>query len=434
MIKESQLLDSPLFINALNQCIHCGMCLQACPTYKVFGTEMDSPRGRIALMRAGSENTFEPDLFFNSFERHITLCLACRACETACPSGVKYGQLIEGARYVVEANRSAGILEKFSRWVSTKQVMPHRNRIRLLSKILFLYQSIGLQKIIRKHSLLPKSLNAMEAILPELSNQFNEYTEFVPAFGNKKGEVLFFPGCVQEGFLPQVNHATSNVLRWNGYDVFTPPDQTCCGAAHAHLGDLEFAKKLARKNIDAFLSSENGHAAVINNAGGCGAALKEYPHLLADDPVYYQKAQEFSNKVMDINEFLVENLNTLPAGDIPIRATYSDSCHLRHGQRVVEQPRELLQKIPGLVLIELTNPDLCCGSAGVYNITQVETAQKILAEKIADIKAAGVELVVTSNTGCQMQLIAGIRNAGLEYKVMHVAEVLDWSYNKGVKR
>jgi glycolate oxidase iron-sulfur subunit len=216
--------------------------------------------------------------------------------------------------------------------------------------------------------------------------------------------------------------------------VFTPPDQTCCGAAHAHLGDLEFAKKLARKNIDAFLSSENGHAAVINNAGGCGAALKEYPHLLADDPVYYQKAQEFSNKVMDINEFLVENLNTLPAGDIPIRATYSDSCHLRHGQRVVEQPRELLQKIPGLVLIELTNPDLCCGSAGVYNITQVETAQKILAEKIADIKAAGVELVVTSNTGCQMQLIAGIRNAGLEYKVMHVAEVLDWSYNKGVKR
>lgn len=433
MFKDSQLLDSPQFISALNQCIHCGMCLQACPTYNVLGTEMDSPRGRIALMRAGSENKFEPELFFNSFEQHITLCLACRACETACPSGVKYGELIEQARYVVESNRTAGILERFTRWVGAKQVLPHPGRIRQISRLLLLYQASGLQKIIRKYSLLPESLEAMEAILPQLTNQYNEFTGIAPAYEHKKGEVLFFTGCIQEGFLPRVNQATINVLRWNGYDVHTPQDQTCCGAAHAHLGELEFARNLARKNIDIFLSHNNGYAAIINNAGGCGCALKEYPHLLKFDPVYYQKALEFSRKVMDINEFLGENLNAPPVGEINIRATYSDSCHLRHGQRVIEQPRELLRLIPGLVLVELSNPDLCCGSAGVYNLTQIDTAEKILAAKITDLKATGAELVVTSNTGCQLQLIAGLRKAGLETKVMHVAEVLEWSYSQQVK-
>ena len=430
MIKDPQFLDSPQFVSALNQCIHCGMCLQSCPTYNVLGTEMDSPRGRIALMRAGLENKFEPELFFNSFERHITLCLACRACETACPSGVKYGELIESARYVVEANRSAGFLERITRWAGTKQVMPHPSRIKLLARFLYLYQTSGMQKIIRKYSLLPKSIEAMEAILPELINPSNQVNDFAPAYGNKKGDVLFFTGCIQEGFLPRVNQATINLLRRNGYDVYTPEDQTCCGAAHAHLGDLEFAKKLARKNIDIFLNNKNSYVAIINNAGGCGAALKEYPHLLKDDSAYSRKAQAFSSKVMDINEFLVENLNTPPAGEIRIRATYSDSCHLRHSQKVVEQPRELLQQIPGLVLVELSNPDLCCGSAGVYNLTQIDTAGRILEAKLKDIKATGAELVVTSNTGCQLQLIAGIRKVGLDIKVMHVAEVLEWSYSK----
>lgn len=430
MIKDPQFLDSPQFVSALNQCIHCGMCLQSCPTYNVLGTEMDSPRGRIALMRAGLENKFEPELFFNSFERHITLCLACRACETACPSGVKYGELIESARYVVEANRSAGFLERITRWAGTKQVMPHPSRIKLLARFLYLYQTSGMQKIIRKYSLLPKSMEAMEAILPELINPSNQVNDFAPAYGNKKGDVLFFTGCIQEGFLPRVNQATINLLRRNGYDVYTPEDQTCCGAAHAHLGDLEFAKKLARKNIDIFLNNKNSYVAIINNAGGCGAALKEYPHLLKDDSAYSRKAQAFSSKVMDINEFLVENLNTPPAGEIRIRATYSDSCHLRHSQKVVEQPRELLQQIPGLVLVELSNPDLCCGSAGVYNLTQIDTAGRILEAKLKDIKATGAELVVTSNTGCQLQLIAGIRKVGLDIKVMHVAEVLEWSYSK----
>jgi glycolate oxidase iron-sulfur subunit len=240
---------------------------------------------------------------------------------------------------------------------------------------------------------------------------------------------MFFAGCIQEAFLSEVNRATIRVLQRNGYDVFVPNEQTCCGAAHQHLGDLDHARTLARRNIEAFKPLDGDCAAVICNAGGCGLALKEYPHLLAKDPDYALQAQAFASKVADFSEFLSDHLHVAPTGKIRERATYADSCHLRHGQKVISQPRQLLGMIPGLEYVELSQPERCCGSAGVYNIAQVETADKILEAKIADIAATGADLVVTTNTGCHMQLISGVRRAGLSARVVHIAQVLDWSYN-----
>jgi glycolate oxidase iron-sulfur subunit len=240
--------------------------------------------------------------------------------------------------------------------------------------------------------------------------------------------VLFFTGCIQEGFLSPVNQATLRVLQSNGYEVYTPARQSCCGAASLHLGDVQLARALARRNIDAFLNHRQEYQAVICNAGGCGVSLKEYPHLLADDPVYAPRAQAFSTRVKDVHEFLADHLHTPPRGRVEARATYADSCHLRHGQKIARQPRDLLAQIPGLTLVELSQPDQCCGSAGVYNIAQVETADRVLDAKMADIAATGADLIVTSNTGCHMQLIAGARRAGLQARVMHVVEVLDLAY------
>jgi len=430
MIQNIELLTSPEYRSKLSQCIHCGLCLPACPTYNALGTEMDSPRGRIALIRAVSDGRVELVDFKDSLTQHINLCLVCRSCETACPSDVNYGNLIEAARIVVEHNRSPGITERFLRWLGTKQLMTNRSLLKFIARALYIYETIGLQQIVRSDNLLPKTLQSMEAILPPLNPHYQDYRVSALAVGNKRGDVLFFTGCIQEGFLPQVNQATVRVLQRNGFEVHTPASQTCCGAAHLHLGDEDYARGLARHNIDAFLAHEGEFSAVINNAGGCGVALKEYPHLLTGDPVYAQKAKQFSDKVEDISEFLMENLHSPPEGELKVRATYSDSCHLRHGQKVVNQPRQLLGMIPGLELVELLSPDLCCGSAGVYNITQIDMADKILDAKMADIAATGANLIVTSNTGCQMQLIAGVRRAGLEAKVMHVVEVLDLSYEK----
>jgi glycolate oxidase iron-sulfur subunit len=428
MITDLDRLRTPDYQKKLTQCIHCGLCLQACPTYSVFGTEMDAPRGRIALMRAASEGQIGLDDFESAFSRHIMLCLACRACETACPSGVQYGALVEQARIVVEHNRQPGVAERLLRWLGTQQLMTHLGLLKFVARLMWLYEKLGLQKLVRALNVLPKPLKAMEGILPPMVLRFTPLGRPLPPQGQKRGAVLFFTGCIQEGFLSGVNQATVRVLQRNGYEVLTPPEQICCGAAHLHLGDIEGARRLARQNIDTFLSQNGNGAAIICNAGGCGVSLKEYPHLLADDPQYAAKARQFADQVKDINEFLAEHLHTLPAGVVKVKATYSDSCHLRHGQKVVWQPRDLLKHIPGLTLVELSAPDRCCGSAGVYNIAQVDTANEVLDAKMADIAATGADLIVTSNTGCHMQLVAGVRRAGLKARVAHVVEVLDWSY------
>jgi glycolate oxidase iron-sulfur subunit len=422
-LDQSNLLATAQFRTLLNKCIHCGLCLQSCPTYAVFGTEMDSPRGRIALMRAASEGRIN---LGGAFENHIKLCLMCRACEPACPSGVQYGSLIETARIAVEKGRHPGGFERLVRWLALRQLMPHARRLQFLAWWMRLYQLSRLQELVRQLNFLPHGLRNIESLLPQLSAVYPDYQNAAPAIGKPRGKVAFFRGCIQDAFLGEVNAATVRVLQRNGFEVHFPKGQTCCGAAQLHLGEEALFLDLARKNIDSFLADE--YVAIVNNAGGCGSTLKEYDQLLKNDPAYAEKASKFSNKVKDINEFLMDNLHTPPKGTIRARVTYSDSCHLRHVQKVINQPRDLLRQIPGIELIELKKPDRCCGSAGVYNITQVDSANAILDEKMADIASTGADMIVTTNTGCHLQLINGVRRAGLNLRVVHLVELLDQSY------
>lgn len=411
----------------LNQCIHCGLCLQSCPTYRILGFEMDSPRGRIALMKAATNDRLNEAELNDNFRLHIDLCLACRACETACPSGVQYGRLIEPAKIFINQHHKISDIERFIRWLGLRQLLPYTARLKILASILSVYQVSGLQKFVRTTQLLPGNLKAMEQLLPP--RNLNKRTEVLSAisFIPKRGQILFFTGCIQEGFLGRINQATIQVLRHNGYQVIVPRNQTCCGAAHTHLGDLDQAQLLAKKNIDEFLKYQDIDA-IVNNAGGCGLALKEYGDLLKDDSVYSQRAREFSNKVFDINEFLIDNEYIKPPHPVPAKAVYIDSCHLRHGQKIIDQPRDLLRSIPELELVELENPDQCCGSAGVYNIAHPELAGHILKAKMDDIAACEAQLIITSNTGCHLQLLAGVNQFGSKAKVLHIMEVLAIAY------
>ncbi len=423
-------MRTPEYRAMLAQCIHCGLCLEACPTYAVFGTEMDAPRGRIVLMKAAAEGTLSAEDFLGPYAEHLLLCLECRACETACPSGVPYGALIEGARIDLEQQRrasgSAGPVERFATWLGLYQMMPHTGRLKAMARLMTLYEKSGLQKAVRALNILPQPLKGMEAILPPLNTGFLKTGTPALAIGEHRGKVAFFTGCIQEAFLTTMNAASVRVLQRNGYEVHFPKTQTCCGAAQLHTGHETLALDLARRNIDAFLTGD--YDAVINNAGGCGAQLKEYAHMLKDDPDYAERAQRFVALVQDFNEFMAAHLNTPPQGALPIRATYADSCHLRHGQKVITQPRDLLHAIPELELVELAKPDQCCGSAGIYNIVHAETANAILDAKIADIAATGADVLAVTNTGCAMQLISGIRRAELPIKVLHIAELLELSY------
>jgi glycolate oxidase iron-sulfur subunit len=264
----------------------------------------------------------------------------------------------------------------------------------------------------------------MESLLPRLPSRYADYRAPAPAIGEKRGEVFFFYGCIQDAFLADVNAATVRVLQRNGYTVHFPAGQTCCGAAALHVGEEENARALARQNIASF----RGDRIIVNNAGGCGTALKEYAHWLRDDPQYAESAKQFVARVQDVNEFLAEHLRVPPRGVLKVRVTYADSCHLRNAQKVINQPRALLKQIPGVELVELKQPERCCGSAGVYNIAQAQTADAILAAKMLDIAGTGAQVIVTSNTGCHLQLSAGVRRAGLSARVAHVVELVDEAY------
>ena len=417
----------------LDQCVHCGLCLPACPTYAVYHTEMDGPRGRIMLMGAAADGRIELE---GSFQEHIEQCLGCRACETACPSGVQYGSLFEVARTAIEEDRTArgkkGIFAQVGRWFALRQMLAKPSRLHGLARILKLYQTLGLSTLIRSTGLLPARLRTMEALLPPLSTGSGAETYAQPALaiGEKRGAVALLRGCMQDAFLGDVNSATVRVLQQNGYEVHFPKNQSCCGAAPLHMGEAEIARDMARQNIDAFAVATEGeeYAAIINNAGGCGATLKEYAHLLADDPAYAARARSFVDKMQDISEFLAENLHVTPTGVIEETVTYVESCHLRHGQGIVKQPRQLLEAIPSLTLVELKSPEMCCGSAGVYNIMQPETADEILEAKMDDVAATFASVVVTTNAGCQMQMIRGVREQKLDAEVVHLVQLLDRAY------
>jgi Fe-S oxidoreductase len=404
----------------LYQCVHCGLCLNQCPTYQVLRLEPESPRGRIHLVRAAAEGRLELN---EGFKEHIYLCLLCRACETACPSGVQYGRIAETAREVLGppgSNFARAVLN----FVFTR-MLPYPKRLRMAARLLRLYQRSGLQRFIR--SLLPKKLRDMDAMLPVIPKRFFEPgREVFPAQGQRRAKVAMLDGCVMPLLFGDVHHATVRVLQRNGCEVVFPKKQICCGALNVHNGEQHAAKEMARQNIDAFLAA--GVDAVIVNAAGCGAAMKEYGYLLRDDPSYAKKAATFSSLVKDAGEFVADLGLTAPPGRLEMTVTYQDPCHLAHGQRVRSQPRKLLQAIPGLRLKEMEGSDRCCGSAGIYNITHPGMSQHLLEEKMQAIGATGAAAVVAPNPGCMLQLGYGAGRYGPALRVYHLMDLLDRAY------
>jgi glycolate oxidase iron-sulfur subunit len=396
-------------------CVHCGLCLSACPTYIELGTEMDSPRGRIYLMKALEDGTLgmTPDV-----ARHLDLCLGCRACETACPSGVRYGDLIEAARTFVEEQHHRPLVDRWRRQLITL-IFPHPQRLRMLLTPLRLLERLGVLVQLR-------TLSRWAAMLPRLE-AWPPLAAVTPAQGPERRRVGFVAGCVAQVLFAETNRATVRVLTRNGCSVMTPTQQTCCGALYLHAGKPREALDCARRNIDAFPTDLD---AIVVNAAGCGATLKEYGDLLADDPQYAARAQAFSAKVRDVTEFLAALPLIPPHGAVQARVTYHDACHLAHGQGVSEAPRKLLQQIPGLELVELSDSDTCCGSAGSYNLTEPEMAQRLAERKVANIRATAATCVAAANPGCVLQIRAGLRRAGLDIPVVHPIELLDQAYRR----
>jgi glycolate oxidase iron-sulfur subunit len=405
----------------LARCVHCGFCLQACPTYVITRLETESPRGRIALARGLSQGTIEAT---PNVASHFDLCLQCRACETACPSGVPYGRIIEGARALVQSRPDR---PKSWRLRSTvlRQMFASRWRLKTAFSALRTYQRSPIAKWVRR--LLPGRLRQMESMLPQLGDRFFEppVVAAQPA-GEVKATVALLSGCIMPMTHPQTHEATVRVLARNGCRVLVPASQGCCGALHVHNGDREAARHLARKNIDAFLSS--GADYFVVNSAGCGSAMKEYDDLFEHDKAYAAKAARFVEGVRDVNELLVEIGFVAPTGRVEERVTYQDSCHLAHAQRIKDAPRQLLRSIPGVELTEMAMPDRCCGSAGIYNLTQTEMSRRVLDDKMRDVMSTDCDAICTANPGCMLQLDLGVRLNGGSQEVLHVVELLDRAY------
>ncbi|HMF78148.1 MAG TPA: heterodisulfide reductase-related iron-sulfur binding cluster, partial [Bryobacteraceae bacterium] len=409
-----------------DKCVHCGLCLNACPTYRELGIEMDSPRGRIYQMNqvaSGAPIT-------ESYIRHMDLCLACRGCETACPSGVPYGRMIEDARAQIQAHITPTRWERLVRKLIFEKLLPSRTALQVAGAGLYLYQASGLQKLVRLSAVLKLfgNLANVEALSPnaEIPFFYSKIGKTFSPLGPPRYRVAFLAGCVANVAFARLNEATVRVLQRNGCEVVIPAAQNCCGALHLHSGLKEQAQALARNNINAIDAQE--FDAIITNAAGCGSTLKEYGHLLGEDAEYHEKALQFSGKLKDITEFLASIDLAPEMGSVEEVATYQDSCHLAHGQQIREAPRKLLKAVPGLQFREMAQPDLCCGSAGIYNIVQDEMAAQILEHKMESVAATKASLLVTANPGCMLQLAAGVRKHGKRQRVLHVVEVLDQAY------
>ncbi|MDE3094679.1 MAG: 4Fe-4S dicluster domain-containing protein [Chloroflexota bacterium] len=401
------------------RCVHCGFCLQACPTYLQLGKETDSPRGRIALIEAMSSGRAAPGA--PPLLGHLDLCLQCRACETACPSGVPFGRIMETARGNVMEGAAAPLAWRL-RAAALRQVLPHRRRIAAAMALLRGYQRSPLRRVLRRTGVLgrlPRPLRAAEASLPVLPREPFAAPPQPPGLTRT---VAMLRGCVMPHLYPRTHDATVRVLNRLGYRVVFPEQEVCCGALSLHAGDRQQARALARRNIDAFLEAEI--EAIVVNSAGCGSTMKEYGALLHDDPAYRERAARFAAMTRDVLEFVVAE--TLPAlGEVPVAVTYQDSCHLVHAQKVTQAPRALLRAIPGIELRELAAPDRCCGSAGLYSLVQPAMSARLLADKMDDVRATGANVVATANPGCMMQLEAGLRQRGIEARVVHVIELLD---------
>lgn len=411
----------------LKQCVHCGLCLDACPTYRLLGVEADSPRGRIFQIRQVYDGKLAPD--DPNFRQHLYACLDCRACQTACPSGVQYGKLVEAARAV--ASPPSPVERTLGRAL-LHTVFTARPLLSLVGAGLRLYQRSGLGELVRavgSMGLLPSRLAQLEALLPPAQGGVlrPRLPRVTPPVGPRRARVGFLSGCIMDELMHQTNEATARVLARNGCEVVTPPEQRCCGALHLHGGARETARALARQNIQVFDEAEV--EAVVVNAAGCGSTLKEYGHLLAGDPVYAERARAFSRRVKDLSELLAElGLDTAGMRPLDKRVTYQDPCHLVHGQGIRQQPRQLLRALPGVELVELRDADVCCGSAGIYNLTHPEYASRILEWKLDNLEQSGAEVLVAPNPGCIFQIAQGVRRRGLQMEVAHLADVLDRAY------
>jgi len=405
--------DTPS-MDGLRACVHCGICLPQCPTYRVLGEEMDSPRGRVYLMRAAAEDRIG---LTPTMARHLDLCLGCRACETACPSGVPFGQLLEATRGqferrgVVPPQRDSATLRFLL------DVFPYPNRLGPMLHGLRLYQWSGMQALVRGFGLLAPfaKLRAMEALLPPVPASAAPLPTLVPARGARaRGRVGVLLGCAQRFFYPDVNADTVRLLAAAGYEVVVPREQECCGALHLHAGRIDDFRAMARRLMPAFRDVD----LIMVNAAGCGSALKEYGHWLPDDA-----ARLFAERVRDVSEVLAAG-ELPPLRPLPVTVTYHDACHLAHGQRVRAEPRSLLRRIPELTLVDLPDSELCCGSAGIYNLLEPEMAGELGRRKAACIRETGARVVTAGNPGCLMQIRQHCRAAGLDVEVVHPVTLL----------
>lgn len=389
----------------LDKCVHCGLCLNACPTYRELGVEMDSPRGRIYQMVQVSTGEAQID---DSYLEHMGLCLACRGCETACPSGVPYGRLIEAARADIENRIHRPWYQRLLRSIVFNHLLPSRTNLSLAGRLL------GLSKLV------PGKLASL-APQPETPFFYRYYGQTLLAEGERRYRVAFLGGCIANVSFARLHEATVRVLQKNGCEVSIPSGQTCCGALHVHAGIRDQARKLAKQNIDALL--DGNYDAIITNAAGCGSTLKEYGELLDDD-----RAHRFSALVKDVTEFLA-GIELNPAmHPLPVTVTYQDSCHLAHGQKIRSAPRKLMAAIPGLQLREMALADLCCGSAGIYNVLHTDMALALLEKKMVNVNATRADIIATANPGCMLQLRAGVKRHGTGQRVVHVVELLDEAY------
>lgn len=418
--------------NKWADCVHCGMCLESCPTYEQTGQEQHSPRGRVHLIKSVAEGKLEVN---EQFMDPVYQCLDCRACTTACPADVDVGGLIEEARGQI---RQAMPLKGWKGMVSKfflEGLFPYQNRMQFFGGTLKFYQKSGMQNLVRKTGLIkimPTHLVEMEAIMPEIKvpvrKKFKN-EEVIKAKGTEKSTVSFLTGCIMDVMFSDINESTINVLTHNGHNVTIPKQQTCCGALHVHAGDRETGRKLAKQNIEAFKDADK----VIVNAAGCGCMLKDYPELFREDAEWKEKAELFANKVEDISKYLHDNGYEKPKSEINTRLTYHDACHLAHGQGIREEPRKILLDIPGVEMVHMSNADRCCGSAGIYNITNPEMAGAVLESKMENVPD-DVEMISMGNPGCMLQMAIGVKKYGRSQKVVHTIQLLDWAYQKDAEK
>ncbi len=405
------------------RCIHCGLCLNHCPTYRLWQLESDSPRGRIRQMLLVEQGELTVS---GGFVKHIDQCLDCRSCETACPSAVDYGKLVEHARARIENEYQRPLFSRLARNFVYRRLLPSPENIAIAAKFLRLYQTSGLQALARFTGILKLlGLAERDLLLPPIDRRFffDQLGKTYPAKGVRRARVAFFAGCVANVTFTALNESTIRVLTANGCEVVIPRGQFCCGALPLHAGVRDVARELARRNLAAF--NTGNFDAIVTNAAGCGSALKEYDRLFSAGEPDHAAALAFAKSARDVTEFLASLGLSAPLQPIPARVTYQDSCHLLHGQKIREAPRQLLRAIPGLEFVELPFTDICCGSAGVYNVTQTRASLDLLAEKMAYAQSTGAQIIATANPGCLLQLRAGAKLHNTRQEVLHVVELLD---------